>query len=80
MVNNQLKIISGEEDFVVSHLSSFRYIEDDENALEISFQALEIANATFMEMKDPVGRTCSSFSSLKSTKSTVEGGNPEVWG
>ncbi|XP_050883704.1 uncharacterized protein LOC127086918 [Lathyrus oleraceus] len=80
VVDNQLIIISGEEDFVVSHLSSFRYIEVDEDALETSFQALEIANATFVEMKDPVGKACSSFASLKSAKSSIEGGNPKGWG
>ncbi|XP_050891176.1 uncharacterized protein LOC127096668 [Lathyrus oleraceus] len=80
VVDNQLIIISGEEDFVVSHLSSFRYIKADEDALETSFQALEIANATFVEMKDPVGKACSSFASLKSAKSSIEGGNPEGWG
>ncbi|XP_050909925.1 uncharacterized protein LOC127123778 [Lathyrus oleraceus] len=80
VVDNQLIIISGEEDFVVSHISSFRYNEADEDALETSFQALEIANATFVEMKDPVGKACSSFASMKSTKSSIEGGNPEGWG
>ncbi|XP_050896008.1 uncharacterized protein LOC127102703 [Lathyrus oleraceus] len=80
VVDNQLIIISGEEDFMVSHLSSFRYIEADEDALETSFQALEIANATFVEMKDPVGKACSSSASLKSAKSSIEGGNPEGWG
>ncbi|XP_050877217.1 uncharacterized protein LOC127080975 [Lathyrus oleraceus] len=80
VVDNQLIIISGEEDFVVSHLSSFRYIEADEDALETPFQALEIANATFVEMKDPVGKACSYFASLKSAKSSIEGGNPEGWG
>ncbi|KAI5399336.1 hypothetical protein KIW84_064625 [Lathyrus oleraceus] len=79
VVDNQLIIISGEEDCMVSHLSSFRYIEADEGALETSFQALEIANATFMEMKDPIGKFCSSFVSLKSAKSSIEGGNPEAW-
>ncbi|XP_050896536.1 uncharacterized protein LOC127103311 [Lathyrus oleraceus] len=80
VVDNQLIIISREGEFVVSHLSSFRYIEADEDALETSFQALEIANATFMEMKDPIGKACSSFASLKSVKSSIEGGNPEGWG
>ncbi|XP_050875250.1 uncharacterized protein LOC127078874 [Lathyrus oleraceus] len=57
-----------------------KYIEADEDALETSFQPLEIANATFVEMKDPVGKACSSFASLKSVKSSIEGGNPEGWG
>ncbi|XP_050890365.1 uncharacterized protein LOC127095765 [Lathyrus oleraceus] len=45
VMDNQLIIISGEEDFV-----------------------------------DPIGKACSSFASLKSAKSSVEGGNPEGWG
>ncbi|XP_050908978.1 uncharacterized protein LOC127122727 [Lathyrus oleraceus] len=77
---NPLIIIYEEEDFMVSHLSYFRYIKADEDALETSFQALEIANATFVEMKDPVGKACSSSASLKSVKSSIEGGNPEGWG
>lgn len=77
VVDNQLIIIYGEEDFVVSHLSSFRYIEADEDALETSFQALEIANATFVEMKDLIGKVCSSFAYLKSVKCSIEGGNPK---
>ncbi|XP_050885789.1 uncharacterized protein LOC127091248 [Lathyrus oleraceus] len=79
VVDNQLIIISGEDDFMVSHLSSFRYIEVDEDALETCFQTLEIANAIFVEMKDPIGKACSSFASLKSVKSSIEGGNPEGW-
>ncbi|XP_050896863.1 uncharacterized protein LOC127103660 [Lathyrus oleraceus] len=54
VINNKLVIIYGEEDLMVSHLSSFRYIEADEDALETSFQALEIANATFVEVKESV--------------------------
>ncbi|XP_050875676.1 uncharacterized protein LOC127079321 [Lathyrus oleraceus] len=80
VMDNQLIIINGEEDFMVSHLSSFRYIKADEDTLETSFQAIEIANTIFVEMKDPVGKACSSFASLKSAKSSIEGGNPEGWG
>lgn len=72
MVDNQLIIIYGEEDFMVTHLSSFKYIEADEDALETSFQALEIANVTFVEMKDPVGKASSSSVSLKIAKFSIE--------
>lgn len=47
--------------------------------METSFHALEIASATFMEMKDPVGRASSSFVSLKSAKLTIEEGKLEGW-
>ncbi|XP_050878259.1 uncharacterized protein LOC127082076, partial [Lathyrus oleraceus] len=62
---------ASEEDFIISQLSSFRYIEADEDALETSFQALEISNATLEEVKDPVEKASLSFASLKSAKSAL---------
>ncbi|XP_073219742.1 uncharacterized protein [Cicer arietinum] len=74
IVNNKLVIISGEEDMIVSHLSSTGYIEDTEEAIETSFQALEIANAVFMgegfRLKEPKLST----TSLKATKFMLEEG------
>ncbi|KAI5415991.1 hypothetical protein KIW84_041145 [Lathyrus oleraceus] len=80
VVDGKLVIVSGEEDFIISQLSSFRYIEADEDALETSFQALEISNATLEEVKDPVEKTSLSFASLKSARSAVESGGPAGWG
>lgn len=37
VVNNKLVIVSSEEDFIINQLSSFRYIEADEDALETYF-------------------------------------------
>lgn len=79
-INNKLAIISGEEDLMVNHLSSFHYIEVDEDALETSFQAQEIANATFVEVNEFVEKVILSFASVKSTKTTIENGSPEGWG
>lgn len=62
---------------MVSHLSSFRYIEADKGALDTYFQAPEIANATFVEGFDTVEKVSLSFTSLKSVKSTVENGSSE---
>lgn len=80
VINNKLIIISGEEDLIVSHISSFRYIEADEDALETSFQALDIANATFVEVKESGEKVIPLFASVKSTKTTIENGSPEGWG
>lgn len=78
VVNNKLIVIYGEEYLLIRHLSSFRYIEANEDALETSFQSLEIFNSTFMEEKDHKERTSSSFASLKSEKSTMESGGLKV--
>ncbi|XP_050915683.1 uncharacterized protein LOC127130762 [Lathyrus oleraceus] len=80
VVNNKLVIVLGEEDFIISPLSSFHYIEADEYAFETSFQALDIANATLVEVKGLVEKASLSFASLKSAKSAVESGGPASWG
>lgn len=74
VINDKLVIVSGEEDPMVSHLSSFRYIEADEDALDTSFQTLHIANATFLEVKESMEKVSPSFASVKSTKTTNENG------
>lgn len=51
IIKGKLIIVSSEEDLLISHLSSLRYVEDDKGALETSLQALEIANAMFLEDK-----------------------------
>lgn len=76
VINNKLVIISSEENFIINQLSSFWYIEDDDDALETSFQALEIANAMFVEVKDHSENSSLSFASLKSAESVVESGCP----
>jgi hypothetical protein len=49
IVDDKLVIVSGEEDALVSHLSSFRYIETEEGVVETQFQALEIATVTMVD-------------------------------
>ncbi|XP_050881017.1 uncharacterized protein LOC127084576 isoform X1 [Lathyrus oleraceus] len=80
VVDDKLVIVSGEEDFIISQLSSFRYIEADEDALETSFQELKISNATLAEVKDPIEKTSLSFAALNSARSAVESGGPTSWG
>jgi len=49
VVEGQLVIVSGEEDILVSCLSSTPYVEAVEESLEMSFQALEIVNNAYVE-------------------------------
>ena len=49
VINDKLIIVSGEEDFIVSGPLSSKYIETAEEALEISFQALEIVSNAYVE-------------------------------
>lgn len=43
MLGDKLKIFVGEEDMLVSHMSLFKYIKADREAIETSLQALEVA-------------------------------------
>jgi hypothetical protein len=81
IVDDKLVIVSGEEDALVSHLSSFRYIETEEGALETQFQALEIATATLVSPALTTQGSKGSVTSWKSLKNAMEGGRvPEGWG
>jgi hypothetical protein len=81
IVDDKLVIVLGEEDALVSHLSSFRYIETEEGALETQLQALEIATATLISpvLTGPGLKT--SVTSWKSMKKAIESGKlPAGWG
>ena len=49
VIDDKLIIVSGDEDLVVCGSTSTPYIEAIEEALETSFQALEIVSTTYVE-------------------------------
>ena len=49
VMGDKLVIVSGEEDSLVSGPSSSRYIEAEEEALETTFQSLEIVGNAYVE-------------------------------
>lgn len=44
LINNKLVVVEGEEDIMVSHLASFRYVEVGGEVQETSFQSFEVVN------------------------------------
>ncbi|MCI71502.1 gag-pol polyprotein, partial [Trifolium medium] len=46
IAGDKMIMVSGQQDMMVSHISSFQYIETDEEVVEVPFQALEIASVT----------------------------------
>ena len=58
MVEEQLISVAIEEDIVTVLTTSNSYIDMDENAIECSFQSLEVVNATFVRVgkKVPIPR------------------------
>jgi hypothetical protein len=81
IADDKIIVVSGQEDMMVSHLSSFRYIEADEEAIEIPFQALEIASVTTLKTKRKSSKNGGlAMTSWKAMKEALEEGIPSGWG
>lgn len=75
-MGDKLITIFGEENILVSHIPSFRYIEANGETLETLFQALEV---DVVSLKNDIKRPRTSMSSWKKLKVMIEGVNPEGW-
>lgn len=76
IVRDKLIIMDGEEDILVSHLSSFKYIEANGKTLKTSFQALEVVVISRKDdtQKDIPTPSCGKFSTM------IKRGGPVSWG
>lgn len=80
IVNGKFITIDGEEDILVSQLSSFRYVELGVEIHETLFQAFKIANMLMDPLNNKVyGRSKLSMSSLKDAQMVIEAGHLEGW-
>ena len=70
--HGKLVMIGGEQAMVVSHLSSFSFIDADED-VGTQFQALSVAN-------NEVKKQGTSISSFEDARRVVESGSAEGWG
>ncbi|XP_019416491.1 PREDICTED: uncharacterized protein LOC109327789 [Lupinus angustifolius] len=74
IVDGRMITVSGEEDVMVSQPFDTRYIEVTEEALETSFQGLEIANTIVMIEGAPLIKPYPSDVSLRMAKVMIRGG------
>jgi len=74
IVDNKLVIVTAEDDVLVMKLSSMPYIEATEEALETSFQALEIANTTYVKERNSVIKPRLSGASIMVAKVMIKEG------
>jgi hypothetical protein len=77
--NGQIVTVCGEEDILVSHLSSFKYVEVDGEIHETLCQAFEtvaLERVAFAEQRKPGA----SIASYKQAKEVVDSGKAEGWG
>ncbi|GAU40821.1 hypothetical protein TSUD_398050, partial [Trifolium subterraneum] len=81
IAGDKMIVVSGQEDMMVSHLSSFRYIEADDEAFEVPFQALEIATITTLKTKRKSSKKGGlAMTSWKAMKEALEEGIILGWG
>lgn len=77
MINNKLVVLEGEEDILVSHLVSFRYVEGEGKLKEFPFQSFEIVN---VEMVCPIREELNNvefpMTSLKDALTVIRSGHP----
>ena len=83
----QGKIISvhGEEEYMINHLNSFRYVELDGEFIETPFQHFEelseeIAATKAVSSVLTITRPPTRMSSLKDARAVVEEGGSTIWG
>ncbi|XP_050919689.1 uncharacterized protein LOC127137259 [Lathyrus oleraceus] len=72
--NGKLAIVYGEQVLMISQLSTFRYIDVEEDVVTIQFQGLEIENAMKIEDLDEEVKVGTSVASLKDTQQVVASG------
>ena len=69
--NGKIIVVSGEEAMLVSHLSSFRVVEADEDVVGTPFQALTLSENR---------RSEDSIASFRDAEQLVQAGRSKVWG
>ena len=72
--------VCGEEEYIVSHLTSFRYVEVEGEIHETPFQAFETVHAVNFPPPEQKRKPETVMSSLKDARAVVENGNPKCWG
>lgn len=76
---DKLVIEYGEDDLLVSELSSFRYVETDEGVAEIPLHCLEFEDTSLVTSNHDQSST-TTLSSARSTKQTLEKSPLTGWG
>ncbi|XP_050876657.1 uncharacterized protein LOC127080379 [Lathyrus oleraceus] len=80
ITNDKIIVIGREEDILVSHLTSFRYIEVDGEITETSFQSLEVANMMAIQQTLETSKSGPSMASWQGAKAVMESKNAQDWG
>lgn len=80
ITNDKMIIIGDEEDILVSHLTSFRYIDVKGEITDMPFQSLEVVNMLAVQPKPELPKLELLMTSWKGAKVIIEVGNAQGWG
>ncbi|XP_050889483.1 uncharacterized protein LOC127094733 [Lathyrus oleraceus] len=80
ITNDKMIVIGGEEDILVSHLTSFRYIEVDGEITETPFQSLEVVNMMAVQQTLETPKSRPSMASWQGAKVVMESESAQDWG
>ena len=81
LADDKLVVVEGEEDIVVSHLASFRYVEGEGEIREVPFQSFEVINVEMVcPARDESKDAESPMASLKDALTIIKDGHPQGWG
>ncbi|XP_050889755.1 uncharacterized protein LOC127095054 [Lathyrus oleraceus] len=81
LVDDKLVVIEGEEEIMVTHLASFRYVEGEGEMREVPFQSFEVINVEMVcPAKDESKDAESPMASLKDALKIIKDGHPQGLG
>ncbi|XP_050908987.1 uncharacterized protein LOC127122740 [Lathyrus oleraceus] len=80
ITNHKMIVIIWEEDILVSHLTSFWYIEVDGEITETPFQSLEVVNMIAIQQTLDTSKSGPSMASWQGAKAVMESENAQDWG
>ena len=79
-VRGKIVTVQGEEEYMVSHLNSFRYIEMDGEFIETPFQHFEEVPQTLALAETVIEDPPLKMASLKDARAVIEKGEYANWG
>ena len=79
-VKGKIVTVQGEEEYMVSHLNSFRYVEMDGEFIETTCQHFEEVPQTLASTETVTEDPPMNMASLKDARAVVEKGGCANWG
>ena len=85
MIKGKIVTVCGEEEFMISHMNSFKYVEMNEEFTETPCQAFEVVSPMVVVAKTTpdtpeAAKDKPRTDSLKDARAIIEDGGYTIWG